>query len=242
MQLPGRLSGTTLGDLLGRAHRARASGTLELIETTGPSAGRRHRIQLDRGLVAAVDSGMRVARLGDILREQGFIGDDSLRRLSRGLAEAPGSRTGEILVRHVRISPSLVSAALRRQLRLKLDELFRLEDAEVRFHVPRPCDDPTRPVPLSPREFLHGRPRARDRRPGAAPAPRRSVGREKARARAFGVLGLDVGATREAVQRAFRRLAAAVHPDRHPDASALQRAELMKRFAELSAAYHLLVT
>jgi DnaJ-class molecular chaperone len=55
------------------------------------------------------------------------------------------------------------------------------------------------------------------------------------------VLGLEAGADRARVQRAFRRLAAEVHPDRHPWASAAERAALLRRFSELSAAYHELV-
>jgi DnaJ-domain-containing protein 1 len=50
MHLPGRLSRTTLGDLLGRLHRSHASGALEL-----RARGRRHRIHLERGAVIAVD-------------------------------------------------------------------------------------------------------------------------------------------------------------------------------------------
>ena len=50
MHLPGRLSRTTLGDLLGRLHRSCSTGALELA-----ARGRRHRIHLERGAVIAVD-------------------------------------------------------------------------------------------------------------------------------------------------------------------------------------------
>ncbi|RYE89284.1 MAG: molecular chaperone DnaJ, partial [Myxococcales bacterium] len=46
MQLPGKLSLSTLGDLLGALHRGRTSGVLVLRETRGLSAGRRHHIHL----------------------------------------------------------------------------------------------------------------------------------------------------------------------------------------------------
>ena len=59
--------------------------------------------------------------------------------------------------------------------------------------------------------------------------------------RALSTLGLEAGADRTQVQRAFRRLAMQFHPDRHPRATAIEKADLMRRFAELSAAYHLLV-
>ena len=55
MQLPGTLSASTLGDLLGSLRRAGLSGTLELREKKGPKAGALHRIHLLGGLVAAVD-------------------------------------------------------------------------------------------------------------------------------------------------------------------------------------------
>jgi hypothetical protein len=55
MQLPGSLSQSTLGDLLGNLHRAGVSGTLDLRETKGPRAGTVHRIHLLAGLVNAVE-------------------------------------------------------------------------------------------------------------------------------------------------------------------------------------------
>jgi curved DNA-binding protein CbpA len=43
------------------------------------------------------------------------------------------------------------------------------------------------------------------------------------------------------VRRAFRRLASALHPDRLASAALEERQRQAARFAELSAAYHLLV-
>jgi hypothetical protein len=128
-----------------------------------------------------------------------------------------------------------------------LDALFRIGDARVQYRVPRARSAAEAPlIPLSPREFLHGRPRARDKSTKRAPLtghvdppPRR---RDPARARALGVLGLEADAEPAAVQRAFRRLAANVHPDRHPGANTSERARLMQQFVELSAAYHALVS
>ncbi|WP_394821222.1 DnaJ domain-containing protein [Pendulispora albinea] len=58
MLLPGRLRSTTLGDLLGTLHRARASGTLELTE----DRGRSHRVHMTEGKVVAVEvEGLTVA-------------------------------------------------------------------------------------------------------------------------------------------------------------------------------------
>ncbi len=266
MNLPGRLQATTLGDLLGQLYRDRATGVLELVEWSGATAGRTHRVHLSQGLVEGVESSLHVARLGEILQGAGFIEPDGVRVLARRLAEQPHKRAGELLV-DARLAPaSAVTAALRYQLRSKLDALFALSDARVKFHVARPPRQDRLVVPLSPGEFLHGRARRRDREPTAAASGSRRTAREAAgawysarvernqasgatpsrrtpptRARALRVLGLEVNADQDAVRRAFRRLAAEVHPDRHPTASAGEVATLLKRFAELSAAYHQLV-
>jgi len=52
MLLPGRLRATTLGDLFGTIHRARATGTLELTE----DSGRSHRIHWTEGRIVAVEA------------------------------------------------------------------------------------------------------------------------------------------------------------------------------------------
>ncbi len=263
MRLPGRLRVTTLGDLLGSLYRERATGTLELVEQSGVHAGRVHRVHLDGGLVGEIESRIRSPRLGEILNSEGFIGDRTLRQLVRRLADVPGRRIGELLVENGIATAGLVDAALRFQLRRRLDALFSITDASVRFHVARPRRDDAA-LPLSPREFLHGRERARDKEPPAAepppvrhtaPASRTAPGsarptgsgsaprrrQDPVRTRAYDVLGLSPGAGPTDVQRAFRSLAREQHPDRFPGASGSEREALMRRFAELSAAYHLLV-
>lgn len=244
MQLPGRLGLATLGDLLGRLHRERATGTLELVEAKGPTAGRKHRIHWEGGLVSSVETSLGVPRLGDILQSQGFVGEEALRKLARRISELPGRMSGELLVEEGRVSREAVGAALRRQVRLRLDAMFVLCDAFVRFHVAR---QRSASVPLSPREFLHGRPRARANeerveRTSAERARRASSARrERAKSEALAILGLGPDADREAVQRAFRKLAGSAHPDRYPAADSAEKAALMRRFAEISQAYHLLV-
>ena len=245
MKLPGRLRATTLGDLLGVLHRGRATGILELIETAGVTAGRRHRLHLDVGLVQKVDTPLRVSRVGEILSGEGFLGAQATRRLARLLVQEPTKRTGQLLIEEELASSVQVAAALRHQLRFQLEAVFSLEDAQVRFHVARPRrrHDGLRGT-LSPREFLHGRARARDRRVGQATAapkpssPNALLSDEVKRQRALRVLGLGGRADQKTVQQAFRRLAAKMHPDRHPGASPQQMATLMRGFAELTAAYH----
>ncbi len=249
MQLPGRLRLTTLGDLLGALHRACASGTLELVEVEGARAGRSHRVFFDAGLIEDVDTSLNHPRLGEILARDGLLSMSALARIARRLAEQPGKRVGEILVEEGLGTVDLVAGALRRQRSSRLEALYGLSEALIRFHVPRPRSG-FRPTPLSPREFLHGRPRARAQfsarvaerfgsRTGARPEPARAV--DGARHAAYRALGLTATASSRDVQRAFRKLAAEQHPDRFPNASVSERAQLLSRFAQLSAAYHVLM-
>jgi hypothetical protein len=249
MKLPGRLGATTLGDLLGALHRERASGTLELVEEKGVSAGRAHRLLLAGGQVVEVETGIKALKLGEVLGRFGWLNSDGARWLARRLIEAPGRRTGELLIERGLVTHEIVAAALRRQLRARLEALFGIGDAQIRFHVPRPRTLDDAIPPLSAREFLHGRPRARDRERRPKPFEREPPRAEPStgtpasmrRARALRTLGLRGEVDRGTLQRTFRSLAVHLHPDRHPDATPDQKAELMRRFAEVSAAYHLLV-
>lgn len=234
MQLPGRLRLTTLGDVLGALHRAGAGGVLELTEERGVT----HRIFWHGGMITQIETDLCRERLGDVLAGQGMLGARALARLARRLLEAPRRRAGEILVEEGLVSSELVSAGLRRQLRHKLEALYRLRDAQLAFRIPRPHD--SHRSPLSPGEFLHGRPRARVRAKAEPRPPREQTTTlpHGTRTRAYALLGILPGADRETVQQAFRRLARALHPDRYPHADAAERARLLSRFSELSAAYH----
>lgn len=252
MQLPGNLRSTTLGDLLGALHRSGLSGTLELVEDRGVQAGRRHRVHLARGLVERVETDLPVARLGDILLRQGFVSRPLLDRIVANAGRSSAGRLGQLLLRERAITRDVLSAALRHQLRRRLDSLFHLSSAAVRFRVPRPDARDDGGIPLSPREFLHGRPRREPRQDtpapgsaasgkGAVPGSSRAPRVDPALAQALTTLGLPAHATLDAVRQAFRMHALRVHPDRHPTASAPERQRLLQRFAELSAAYHALV-
>jgi hypothetical protein len=247
MQLPGRLRLTTLGDLLGELHRACASGVLELVEVDGARSGRSHRVYFDSGLVEDVDTSLNHPRLGEILARDGLLSVSALAHVARRLLEQPGKRVGEVLVEEGLGTADLVAAALRRQKKSRLDALYSLSEALIRFHVPRPRSG-FHQLPLSPREFLHGRPRARTRlrsrvaerfshRHEPRPAST-SVGEPQLSA--YRALGLAPGASLRDVQRAFRKLAAERHPDRFPLASPAEKALHLSHFATLSAAYHTL--
>ncbi|TKD03939.1 J domain-containing protein [Polyangium fumosum] len=275
MILPSRLSATTLGDLLGRLYRQRTTGTLELSDLWAPpgAVSSRHKIHLASGLVSGVESSLPAPPLGELLRREGFLGEPALRALLRRLGDGDPRPSGEILVAERLADPSTVEAALRVQLRMKLDALFELEDAAIAFHTARPTKITARRIhPLEPRDFLVGRPRLRDlvpasevryRRaparaqrfyPGAPKAeeetrrepPRASSSRfchpiPEAKRRALAKLGLSEAASENEVRRAFRKLAIELHPDRHVTAPAATRDRNAARFAEVSAAYHVLV-
>ena len=234
MNLPGRLGPTTLGDVLGALHRERATGVLELTEQHGPQAGRLHRIHLEGGLVGLVESGISQVRFGEVLREIGLVDDAVLRRLSERLAVNPPKLVGQVLLDKGVIGTREVVMALRVQRRYRLERLFRLDGARLAFRVARGAAGNALP-PLEPTQFLHGRTRAR------AAGERASVRRDPVRTRALSTLGLADGAAPDEVRRAFRKLAATLHPDRFPSAGETERADMMRRFAEVSAAYHVLV-
>ncbi|HEY3592673.1 MAG TPA: hypothetical protein VGL13_02325, partial [Polyangiaceae bacterium] len=63
MRIAGRLSETTLGDVLGALFRAQMTGLIQLRESAGPGLGRTHGIYLRRGWVVAVDTPAHVARV-----------------------------------------------------------------------------------------------------------------------------------------------------------------------------------
>ena len=243
MKLPGRLRLTTLGDVLGVLHRSSASGVLELTDDRAET----HRVYWTDGMITQIDTALFRQRLGDVLAGQGFLEARALARLARRLLEAPRQRAGEILIQEGLVSTELVSAGLRRQLRQKLEALFQLRDAQLAFRIPRQHE--RHRAPLSPGEFLHGRPRARPRTRAANPPPSDHASSSSShtpkaphgsRTRAYATLGLLPGADRATVQQAFRRLAHKLHPDRFPHADPNERARLLSRFSELSAAYHFL--
>jgi hypothetical protein len=246
VRIAGRLSETTLGDILGTLARASVTGVIRLKETAGVTAGRTHGIHLSRGQVVAVESQAMVLPLGEILRQRGLLDGAAHRQLTLRLAsgQARQRRVGEILVQERLISPEVVGAALRQQLRAKLDALFALPDALISFHVACPPAATAHPLPT--REYLAGRPRARDRMQRPAPSPRIGEPRPllrstSARESALRTLGLTESATRADVTQAFRDLASRMHPDRHVGASEDERRKLHQQFAALSAAYHALI-
>jgi hypothetical protein len=267
MQLPGRLSASTLGDLLGALHRERTSGRLELTELRAFRGlnvpGGTHRIHLAAGLVTTVESDVPVPPLGEILRRRGALDEAILCTLLRRIDAGDRRATGEILVTERLARAEAVRAALEQQRRQRLDALFNLPEAQVTFRIARPAGSELWSArPLAPGDFLHGRPRRRDRdgraRPGfgasraaanddCEPPPRsgpRVILRPEPlspRDHALALLGLGQRAAEADVRKAFRRLASQLHPDRFESASLDEQKKQAAEFARLSAAYHLLV-
>jgi DnaJ-domain-containing protein 1 len=248
MLLPSRLSATTLGDLLGVLHRARASGVLELCERARLGRGvpgRLHRVHLADGLVARVDTELSVTPLGELLRARGIVDRAALEELALRIARGETRAAGDLLLAIGATDERAIALGLNEQARQRLEALFTIEDATLRFNIARPVLARVRAT-LPPREFLHGRPRARDATKKAEPNAtnatnaRQEPVRKSPRARALSVLGLHDGATEVDVRRAFRRLASQEHPDGR-SLSTEQIAHRVRRLAELSAAYHLLV-
>jgi hypothetical protein len=252
MLLPGSLRQTTIGDVLGTLHRARATGTLEVLE----ELGRAHRVHMVEGLVASVELDGAAPSLAEVLRRERLVSDDVLRR---SLLRALASRRlhGEVLVADSALTPTALDTALRKQILARLARLEHVSDARLRFRVmvstPR---GGLRDRPLTPSEFLAGRRRMRDSRPQArareymrtdraAHAPPHRNEEPTARpppVRASApsprdVLGLAPDADVTAIKRAYRELALRLHPDRHPSATEQERRALAARFAEVTKAY-----
>jgi hypothetical protein len=175
MILPSRLSATTLGDLLGMLYRESTTGTLELTERwLTPSASSGHHVHLRSGLVTDVETNLsKTPRLGEFLRREGFLSDTGFQRLVTLINKRDRRSSGEILVAERLADAAIVEAALRVQVRMKLDALFEVPDAIVTFHAAGAPKRAARRVhPLTPRDFLFGRPRARDKAPTSGVRPR----------------------------------------------------------------------
>ena len=215
--------------------------------------GRTELLVLRRGHWIAPECGasLRLARLAGLAGEWSFDG---------GTAAYPPGATG----RQIGLAP-WARQHLESQLDATRAERLLAELAGVRLavrseHAPddEMCDDTDRRV-LAAMTL----PRRLDQIASLARAPRfrllafvhflRSVGAlslvgvaaqvtgEEPRAAALRLLGLGREADREAVKRAYRKLARALHPDLQPGVDGERRRELEGRFAEVTAAYEELI-
>lgn len=243
MFLPGRLKASTLGDLLAGLHRAGVTGVLELTEVSGPRAGSVHRIHLRAGLVSDVQAPTLGKPLGEALAESGHLSLPAYRAFLSKISQSGPGLTGRFLAENALVPSDSLRTALRQQVLDKLGILFGLKDASVRFHVSPRAADGVSVSPLKPEEAYYGKPRARDRRRAESVRSNSHEAQrhDPVRSRALQTLGLDRFACQSEITRAFRRYAAQYHPDKNPRAGGAERRELMRRFAEVSRAYHELV-
>jgi hypothetical protein len=120
-----------------------------------------------------------------------------------------------------------------RARRLRLEALFELEAAQLRFRA-RAGARP-RPEPLAPPDFLYGRQRQRDRL-----ETHRDTTPSDERERALQTLGLSEQQGPAELRTRFLTLARRWHPDRHPHVGERTRAALCRRFSAIVAAYETL--
>ena len=251
MDLPGTLHATTLGDVLGALCRSEVTGILEL-----STAGDSHRVHLVSGVGSRVESSAPVERLGEILHREGWLDGEGLALLLRRITADGSRRAGKVLIEDCHVKATAVALALQSQHRDRLEDLFSLTDARVSFHIADRVANVDAPRAMAPGDFLAGKMRARDRlqavpdacqdpsAESAASAQPEHTGqrRDPARTRALEVLGLDANASQRDAKMAFRALAQVTHPDRSGPGDVSGRQARMRRFAELSEAYHRIVS
>jgi len=227
--LPGTLDRSTLGDVLGLLHRGRATGFLEL-----SLRSRRNFIFLSSGKPSAVASDG--PGIGELLLSRGVIDRTALDRAAR--ARRRGDQLlGELLLDQGAVDDATIEGAMAAQTAERLDSLYRINKAEIRFHVatfgaekpPIPLRAAYAAPQLHPAVFLYGRPRARTRGKTSEADARRS---------ALRALGITGDASQEDIRKAYKRLVLELHPDR---AESSDRAELNGKLARVTAAYSLLM-
>lgn len=206
MLLPASLESTTLGDVLGCLHRGGACGSLQLREN-----GSAHEIELLQGRVERVQLAADPCHLGDLLRQTLSRGASIEGALQRACLRGADTRPlGERLVAVGVISRAQMTSAVRRLHGERLERLFRLRQASLRFRPLRRLPSPG--CGLGPAVFLYGRRRYRD---VAAPAqPLVSHPDEGELRRAYRELGLPFGAAPREVRHAYRQAVSRWHPDR----------------------------
>jgi len=227
--LPGSLDRSTLGDVLGVLHRGRATGFLELTLRT-----KRNFVFLSSGKPSAVASGG--PGIGELLLSRGVIDRSALDRATRARRRSD-QLLGELLLDQGAVDDATIEGAMAAQTAERLDALYSLTKAQIRFHVatfgaevpPIPLRAAYSAPQLHPAVFLYGRPRARTRGKSSEADARRA---------ALRTLGITGDASQEEVRKAYKRLVLELHPDR---AGSNEREELNVKLARVTAAYSLLM-
>jgi hypothetical protein len=195
MLVPSHLRDTTLGDLLAMLHRNFASGVLEINDDECCYA-----IHLRRGLVCAVDVSDRSLRFGGVAVAYKACDSHVIEQLARAETVRP-LRLGQRLVMAGVLSARDRDDVLQTQRSKRLEALFYVEDAELRFGDVRVLPPGSAELaPMSAREVFFGRRRRRD-------------GASLMRRHALEVLGLNARATIAEVRERYRERVAMLHPD-----------------------------
>ncbi|NUP08015.1 MAG: hypothetical protein HOW73_18370 [Polyangiaceae bacterium] len=228
MLLAASLSRSTLGDILGQLHRARASGVLVLSETVGDRAGVEHAVHLIGGAPRAVASDG--PRIGELLAERRLLDRERLAEAVRRKRRGDDRLFGEVVCA-LGSDADAVNDALEQQTRARLEPLYALSEAKVRFHAalfesvaPRAWVRAARTArSLSPVDFLHGRRRAK----------MREQGETNERRELLRMLQLGLEADEKTMREAFKRRVHELHPDRAGEMDRAQRTKDLSRLLSL---------
>ena len=130
------LQKTPLPEILATVNRYGVPGVLEVVRDQCTK-----RVYLLDGDIIFATSSDRAESLGDFLVGIGVINEDELRASSDELANQPGARHGEILVRMGLIEEGELGSAIRKQAQAILWSLFNQDEGTVSFMVGRAKDD-----------------------------------------------------------------------------------------------------
>jgi hypothetical protein len=223
MLVPSHLRDTTLGDVLAVLHRNFASGVLEIDDTRS-----RHAIHVRRGLVCAVEVSNPSLRFGGVAVTYKACDPQVIEHLAQTEAVRP-LRLGQRLVMAGILSVRDRDDVLHTQRIKRLERLFYVEDAELRFEDVRALPPGSAELaPMSARDVFFGRRRHRD-------------GASLMRIHALGVLGLNANATITEVRERYRERVAMLHPDHTGHLDQATREAMLRELRAVIEAYRALL-
>ena len=130
------LQKTPLAEILATVSRYGVPGVLEVEHESVFK-----RVYLLDGDIIFATSTDRSESLGDYLVRTGEISEEQLQQSSEELANTPGARHGEILVKMGFLDQKMLGAAVRTQVQEILWSLFNWGEGRVTFRVGRSRDD-----------------------------------------------------------------------------------------------------
>ncbi|MET0339828.1 MAG: J domain-containing protein [Polyangiales bacterium] len=211
MEPPRRLSERSLDALLCDAARARAEGMVVLREHSGI----RHGVWMRAGHVVGAHVAGRHDPLLTLLVQRGVLDAAARRRCLEALRHMP-LRAGQLATARFGVPALAVRDTLQRQLVARLEALLQIaaSDGYDAALEPGPVPDTEASVCMPLGALLRRMPGAAPARPASGPV------------------------TRDEARRELRRLAKALHPDRHGDLDPAVQHALARKLAEATAAYH----